>query len=148
MTKHASPITRLPLILVTKISLVLLLACLAAASRPLSAPKFKLLVFEGSDWCTNCWRLEKNILSDSVFISRSAEMGIEVERIDFPQRKKLSDEVRIHNESVATQYNFDGSFPTLLLARVDTFLFQKIRYSNQGTDEFLQEIAARKSALE
>ena len=79
---------------------------------------------------------------------RIAELGIGIERIDFPQRKKLPDDVQRHNESVAAEYDFDGSFPTLLLARADTFLFQKIRFSNQSPEEFLQELASKKNALE
>lgn len=131
-----------------KALLILLLAGCFAAFQPNPAPKLKLLVFEGSDWCANCWRLEKNILSDSVFVQRISELGIGIERIDFPQRKKLPDEVQRHNESVAAEYDFDGSFPTLLLARADTFLFQKIRFSNQSPEEFLDELVSKKNALE
>ena len=102
--------------------------------------KYKLIVFEGSDWCPNCRRLEKNILSDTSFLKQLEKMSVNIERIDFPQRKKLTKSIQEYNNSVADKYAFDGSFPTIILALNETMSFQKINYSNQTTGEILSQI--------
>lgn len=78
-------------------------------------PNLKLIVFEGSDWCVNCIQLEKNVLSDAVFIEFSQKNKIELERIDFPQRKKQAKEIKKYNAEMAEKYQFDGTFPTVIL---------------------------------
>ena len=105
--------------------------------------QYKLLVFEGSDWCANCHRLEKNILSDSLFINQLGKNSIEVERIDFPQRKKLSKNIQSYNRAIAEKYEFDGVFPTLLLIKKNDDSFQKIAYQNQSVEEFLKLIQSK-----
>ena len=69
-----------------------------------------LYVFTGSDWCADCRRLKKNVLSDSVFIASMERNKIKIEIIDFPQRIKLSPEVVKHNEAVAETFGFQGIF--------------------------------------
>jgi hypothetical protein len=100
--------------------------------------KYKLIIFEGSDWCPNCRRLEKNVLSDSLFLYKLKTISVKIEMIDFPQRKKLSKETRMYNGSMAEKYSFDGNYPTLVLTRTDTLSFQKITYTNQTVDEMLK----------
>ena len=60
---------------------------------------YKLVVFEGSDWCNNCIRFEKKVLSNKSFIHFTDVKKIEIERIDFPQRKKLDKEIKDYNRS-------------------------------------------------
>ena len=79
---------------------------------------FELIIFEGSDWCSNCVRLEKNVLSNPGFESFLLERNIKLKRIDFPQRKLLDKEHMAYNVSVAEKYLFDGVFPTLLLIEI------------------------------
>jgi thiol-disulfide isomerase/thioredoxin len=108
---------------------------------------YRLLIFEGSDWCANCRRLEKNILSDSLFLKQLAALSVEIEKVDFPQRKKLSPAIRRYNDSLAGKYAFDGSFPTLILTRTDVFRFQKIAYNNQTAEEMVHLLKAKTEAL-
>lgn len=110
--------------------------------------KYRLIVFEGSDWCAHCRRLEKEILNDSLFMSQMQTYSVFIERIDFPQRKKLSDTTRLYNNTIAEKYAFDGNFPTLILARTDSFSYRKINYINQPIAKFLAEINSAKSILQ
>jgi thioredoxin-related protein len=110
--------------------------------------RFRLIVFEGSDWCAHCRRLEKEILNDSLFLSQLQTHSVVIERIDFPQRKKLSDTTRLYNNTIAEKYAFDGNFPTIILSRTDSFRYRKINYSNQSIAKFLAEINAVKSVLQ
>ncbi len=102
------------------------------------SPKLKLIVFEGSDWCVNCIQLEKNVLSHAVFIEYSEEKEIEIERIDFPQREKQEKEIEEYNAKMAEKYEFDGTFPTILLLEKETNKLIKIPSSkHKNTYEFL-----------
>ena len=66
--------------------------------------------------------------------------GIAIERIDFPQRKKMSSEQIEFNSFVAEKYSFDGQYPTLILARNDKLLFSKLSYLNQSVDEMIDDL--------
>ena len=61
--------------------------------------------------------------------------NIEIEIIDFPQRKKLPPEVIKHNEFVAETFNFQGIFPTLILSQTNE-KFQALKYKNEKAAEF------------
>lgn len=74
-----------------------------------------LYIFSGSDWCAPCIQLEREILSDSSFIKILSEQHIEMKKVDFPQRKKLAQEIIKSNESIAEKFSFDGTFPTLII---------------------------------
>ncbi len=102
-------------------------------SSQMSAPV--LYIFVGSDWCADCKRLEKTVLSDSVFISTMKLNKIEVEIIDFPQRKKLSPDVVKHNQTIAELYGFQGIFPTVVLSRSKD-IFETLQYKNEAAIEF------------
>lgn len=99
-----------------------------------------LYVFEGSDWCTNCARLEKKILADTGFQREISLLNIKMERIDFPQRIKLSSEIKEYNDRVAEKFGFDGTFPTLIIVRTDTDQYRRIDYQNESADEMLLKI--------
>ena len=101
-----------------------------------------LYIFTGSDWCANCRRLEKNILSDSLFLKTIESNNIEIEIIDFPQRKKLSPEVIKRNESIAEIYNFQGVFPTLVLSQTKDN-FEVLKYKNQAVAEFSELVVEK-----
>ena len=95
------------------ISILSLLSFLFTTDKHTNA--YTLIVFEGSDWCVNCIRLEKNVLQTSAFKAYATQKMIAVKRVDFPQRKKLDPEIAAQNEKLADQYRFKGEFPTLLL---------------------------------
>lgn len=112
--------------------------CLAGLSD--EKPGAVLYVFEGSDWCTNCARFEKRILVDQSFQSRIGLLNIKLERIDFPQRKKLPVESRKQNDRVAEKFGFDGVFPSLIIVRPDNEMYRRIYYKNENVDEILRLI--------
>ena len=108
---------------------------------------YKLYIFEGSDWCTNCLRLERQVLSTTTFEKTLGTHAVALEKVDFPQRKKLSKRLISRNDSLATIYEFDGTFPTLVISRVDTLRFAKIQYSNQSASELSEEIITKTKML-
>ena len=127
---------------------VLCVAVLALSiSRPV--PDYKLIVFEGSDWCANCRRLEKQILSKDELKQFLKKQSVEVEKIDFPQRKKLPKAQITYNESVAEKYGFEGVYPTVLLLKTSSDKYVKLtQYTNQSVSEYCRMISEQLQALE
>lgn len=123
-----------------KLITVLLIAWLGFSAFSYEMPVYQIIVFEGSDWCVKCMSLEKEVLSDSTFINYLEKQGIELSRIDFPQRKKQKKSVRRYNESVAETYNFDGVFPTLVFVNHASDEISKIYYDNRSSEELIQII--------
>jgi thioredoxin-related protein len=101
--------------------------------------KNKLLIFTGSDWCPNCKRLEKKILRDSAFISFARDW-ITLEYADFPQKKKLEQQVIEKNRLLAEKYHFQGVYPTILLLDSAGKIKSEIFYSNQDATEFITRL--------
>ena len=99
-----------------------------AASVELGKPL--LLVFTGSDWCPHCRRLEKSVLGTSEFRQYASEKLV-ICRADFPQRKRLPEELVRQNEALAEKYNPEGTFPTLLLFSTDQGKLAHMNYTNQ-----------------
>ncbi len=100
----------------------------------------KLVLFEGSDWCVNCIRLDKNILSDPYFDHFLKRNAIELERIDFPQRKKLDETTKNYNAEMAEKYSFKGIFPTIILVEAASNEFVPLEYHDQSLDDFIAQI--------
>jgi hypothetical protein len=100
-------------------------------------PSAVLYVFEGSDWCTSCARLEKRILVDPSFMNQIDQLNIRIERIDFPQRKKIPAETKQYYDQVAEKFSFDGVFPSLFIIRPDNDKYRRIYFKNESADEML-----------
>jgi thioredoxin-related protein len=113
-----------------------------------SSENLKLLIFQGSDWCSKCIKLEKSILSDTMFTNYLSENHIELQLIDFPQRKKQDIETKERNKSIAEKHGFDGLFPTILLVNIDSEKKTKIIFNSQKTSEFIGEIEEKIQAIQ
>lgn len=98
-----------------------------------------LLVFAGSDWCANCIRFEKKILSAADFQSFAHE-SLVILKADFPQRTSLSTVLQEQNASLAEKYNPKGEFPYLLLLTPGKSVLSSLVFSNQSPSEFITEI--------
>lgn len=98
-----------------------------------------LLVFAGSDWCANCIRFEKKILSATDFQSFARD-NLVILKADFPQRTPLSAPLQEQNASLAEKYNPKGEFPYLLLLTPGKSVLSSLVFSNQTSSEFIEEI--------
>ena len=78
--------------------------------------KLIILVFQGSDWCAPCIKLDKEIWSTEEFKSYAAEHFVMLQA-DFPKRKRnaLPQEQTIKNKKLAEQYNPKGYFPFVVV---------------------------------
>lgn len=75
-----------------------------------------LLVFQGSDWCVPCMKLQHEIWDSEAFKTYAAD-SLVLLKADFPRKKanKLSDEQRSKNDKLAEQYNLEGTFPLVVI---------------------------------
>jgi thioredoxin-related protein len=127
---------------------LLLITSFLSDAKSQDIQSLKLIIFEGSDWCVNCRRLEKNILNDASFQNFLKKNAIEVEKIDFPQRKKLSKEQEEYNNAIADKYAFAGIYPTIILSKRQILIFEKIDYSNQSVKEMIEQIEQKIKRLQ
>lgn len=85
-------------------------AALAQAGRE---DKHVLVDFTGSDWCSACIRLRRNILDSKAFMQWAGKQFVFVE-VDIPQKPVLPAEQLAENKAVAEDYGVSG-FPTIMV---------------------------------
>ncbi len=78
-----------------------------ASSKPL------LLLFTGSDWCTWCKKLDKEVFASPEFANAAADKFIFV-MVDFPVNKSLPDNITKQNKELQKKYGIAG-YPTVVL---------------------------------
>ena len=75
-----------------------------------------ILVFQGSDWCAPCIKLDREIWSTETF-KKYARDNYVMLKADFPRRKKniLSEKQTKANALLAEKYNKQGFFPFVVV---------------------------------
>lgn len=98
-----------------------------------------LLLFIGSDWCSVCGRMEKNVISTPEF-AQAVAGKFEVVTLDYPQVDKQSDAVKKQNALLADKYKIK-SFPTIIVINdKQQHLFRQDGYKNESVAEFIKKI--------
>ena len=111
-----------------------------------SANKTLVVVFQGSDWCAPCIKLDKQIWSDPKFEAYAKDHFIMV-KVDFPRRKKnaLSKEQSQANAQLADKYNPQGIFPLVVLLDTDENVLGTTGYRKASPEEYIQILESFKS---
>ncbi|TLP77256.1 thioredoxin family protein [Maribacter sp. ACAM166] len=75
-----------------------------------------ILVFQGSDWCTPCIKLDREVWNTNDFKVYAKEHYVMLQA-DFPRRKRnaLSLEQTNRNKVLAEKYNRNGIFPFVVI---------------------------------
>lgn len=75
-----------------------------------------VLVFQGSDWCAPCIKLDKEIWSTKEYKNLAKTKFVMV-KADFPRKKtnKLATELELQNKKLADKYNTQGYFPFVVV---------------------------------
>ena len=95
-----------------------------------------LLVFSGSDWCSNCIKLKSNVFDQEAFQFLKSEK-FEMYTADFPRTKiTVEDQRTLDNEMLADKFNPKGKFPLVLLIDSDQNVFKKTSGKLNTVDEF------------
>ena len=115
-----------------------------AKKEAAKSKKLILLSFSGSDWCSPCMELKREVFNSPEF-NALASANLILINADFPRQKKhkISDEQVKKNESLAAIYNKKGSFPeTLVLDSDGKVLKEWSGYPEDSADEFVKKIKA------
>lgn len=98
-----------------------------------------ILVFQGSDWCTPCMKLENEIWSSQEFKAYASE-NLTLLKADFPRRRKnkLSKEQQKKNNTLAEKYNDKGLFPLVVVLDNTGKLLGKTGYKKTNPEEYIK----------
>lgn len=104
-----------------------------------------LMLFQGSDWCSVCMRLDKEILSTEVFKTRAAQEYVML-KVDFPRRKAnaLPKEQQEKNNRLFETYNQKGYFPLVVLLDQEGHVLGETGYKKMSPEDYLVHLASLK----
>jgi thioredoxin-related protein len=98
-----------------------------------------LLVFQGSDWCAPCMKLERKIWDSQVFKDYAKEHYVLL-RADFPRKRKnqLPKDQQEKNNLLAEKYNTQGFFPFVALLNSQGEVLGKTGYEKISPEEYIK----------
>ena len=97
-----------------------------------------LLFFTGSDWCSWCKRLNREILSTPEFNAFAGEKLVLVE-VDFPKSKPQSAAVKKQNASLADAHKIEG-YPTVIVLDSSGKKVGELGYQEGGPAPFVEAL--------
>ncbi|MEN8764948.1 MAG: thioredoxin family protein [Wenyingzhuangia sp.] len=100
-----------------------------------------LLVFQGSDWCAPCIKLDREIWSTDVFKNYARAHYVMVQ-LDFPRRKKnaLPKAQAEVNGKLFEIYNRNGIFPFVAILNSQGELLGEKSYKKTTVEKYINEI--------
>lgn len=99
--------------------------------------KLVYVCFSGSDWCYWCKKLDKEVLSDPLFVAGVIDDYVLV-FIDSPHDKALlSDRAKAENEKLTKKYGIEG-YPTALIFDSDGKKIGKTGYRKGGAAKYVE----------
>jgi len=102
-----------------------------------------VLVFQGSDWCAPCIKLDKEIWSTQEFIKLSENHFVMLQA-DFPRKKanKLSEVLTTQNAFLAETYNEQGYFPFVVVLDKNGNVLGKMGYEKITPEAYYKKLTA------
>ncbi len=100
-----------------------------------------ILVFQGSDWCAPCMKLEKEIWESETFKAYAKEHYV-MHKADFPRKKKNqadSQQVEI-NKKLAEQYNPKGFFPLVAILDKNGKVLGETGFKKMSPEEYIKHL--------
>ena len=100
-----------------------------------------ILVFQGSDWCAPCIKLDQEVWRTKVFTDYAAAHFVLL-KADFPKRKKnaLSASQVKSNAILAEQYNTNGYFSFSCGFRCVWQFIRETSYKNIPPEAYIKEL--------
>ena len=100
-----------------------------------------ILVFQGSDWCAPCIKLDREIWSTDTFKKYSSENYVMIQA-DFQKRKKnaLSEAQTTANAKLAEAYNKNGIFPFVVVLDSKGKVLGETSYKKTTPENYIKEL--------
>ncbi len=109
----------------------------AAESKPI------ILVFQGSDWCAPCIKLDREVWSTAYFKTYAAKHYVML-KADFPRKKgnALPEEQSKANAILAETYNKQGYFPFVVVLNSDGKVLGESSYKKITPEDYIKQLDA------
>lgn len=100
-----------------------------------------VLVFQGSDWCAPCIKLDREIWSTDTFKDYAKNSYVMLQA-DFPRKKKntLSETQIKANAQLAETYNKNGIFPFVVVLDNEGNLLGETGYKKTTPKSYIEEL--------
>ncbi len=100
-----------------------------------------LLVFQGSDWCAPCIKLDREVWSTPEFREYASSRWVML-KADFPRRSKnvLDPEQAEANAALAERYNKNGIFPFVVVLDKEGHVLGETSYQKIGPEGYIELI--------
>ncbi|MDR6301501.1 thioredoxin family protein [Mesonia maritima] len=100
-----------------------------------------ILVFQGSDWCAPCIKLDREIWCSDEFKSYAKDHFVML-KADFPRREKnaLSKEQQEKNNQLAEKYNPNGYFPFVIILNKNGEILGKTGYEKMTPEKYIAHL--------
>ena len=110
----------------------------AAKAKAKAEKKYLLVDFTGTDWCIFCKKLQGEVFDKEYFKKEAPKQFVLVE-LDYPQKKKLPDELKAQNEKLRKQYKITG-YPTLLMMDAEGQVLAQTGYRPGGPEKYMAHL--------
>lgn len=100
-----------------------------------------ILVFQGSDWCAPCIKLDREIWSTNAFTAYAKEHYVMLQA-DFPRKKKnaLTEVQATANAKLAETYNKQGIFPFVVVLDAKGTVLGETSYKKIAPEEYINHL--------
>ena len=104
-----------------------------------------IMVFQGSDWCAPCIKLDREIWSSEKFRSYAKDHFVMLQ-VDFPRKKAnaLTPEQQEKNNKLAETYNKQGFFPFVVVLDSHGHKLGETGYKKMAPDEYIKHLLSFK----
>lgn len=104
-----------------------------------------VLVFQGSDWCAPCIKLDKEIWSTTAY-QDLAKNSFVMLKADFPRKKtnKLATDLELQNKKLAELYNKQGFFPFVVVLDKNGTVLGNLGYEKTTPSKYYAKLASFK----
>jgi thioredoxin-related protein len=100
-----------------------------------------ILVFQGSDWCAPCIKLDREVWSIDTFKKYAAEHYVMLQA-DFPRKSKnaLPEPQTKANAKLAETYNKNGIFPFVVVLNSKGEVLSETSYKKTTPENYIKEL--------
>jgi thioredoxin-related protein len=104
-----------------------------------------ILVFQGSDWCAPCIKLDRDVWSTDTFTAYAKDHYVMLQA-DFPRKKKnaLPEAQAQANAQLAETYNRQGIFPFVVVLNSEGQVLGQTSYKKMSPTAYINHLESFK----
>lgn len=104
-----------------------------------------VMVFQGSDWCASCIKLDREVWSTEEF-KAFANNHFVMLKVDFPRKKNnaLSSDQEQKNKLLAEKFNQNGFFPLVVILDNSGTVKGQTGYKQMAVGDYIQHLMSFK----